>query len=117
MSRIHTPLCTKRAWLRPPGRATAGLASFFLSASLLLVSAGCAKRSETAHDPSGGSASAAPRPLERSALTNQGSLIKLHSIPWRIDGKPILGTYLGGTDRMEDLKKNHPPGMNVIFGD
>jgi len=117
MSRIHTPLCTKRAWLRPPGRATAGLASFFLSASLLLVSAGCAKRSETAHDPSGGSASAAPRPLERSALTNQGSLIKLHSIPWRIDGKPILGTYLGGTDRMEDLKKIHAAGMNVIFGD
>lgn len=115
-----SPTCTQRTKRRPAGRATAGLALFFLSASLLPINAGdigCANRCKTTHDPSSGLPSAAARPAENAAANGQGSLMKLHSIPWLIDGKPILGTYLAGTDRMADLQKIQAAGMNLIFGD
>jgi len=120
LNRRCTPTCVKRTWLRHPGRATANSALFFLSASLFLISVsgtGCAKRSQTAHNASVGSPSAAARPAEHGAVDNQGSIMKLHSLPWLIDGKPILGTYLAGTDRMADLKKIQAVGMNLILGD
>jgi hypothetical protein len=43
--------------------------------------------------------------------------MNLHEIRWQVDGKPILGTYTGGTDKLKDLRLIHEAGMNTVLGD
>ena len=45
------------------------------------------------------------------------SLVKLHPLPWQVNGQPLLGTYASGTDKLEELKKIHAVGMNLVLGD
>jgi hypothetical protein len=45
------------------------------------------------------------------------TLIKLHATPWTIDGKPVLGTYAAGKDKLQDLRLLKDAGMNTILGD
>lgn len=44
----------------------------------------------------------------------EGEVMRLHPIPWKIDGKPPLGTY--GAERLEDLERVREIGMNLVLG-
>jgi len=41
--------------------------------------------------------------------------MKLHETRWMVDGKPILGTYTGGADRLGDLRLVREAGMNLVI--
>ena len=45
-----------------------------------------------------------------------GELMPLHETRWSIDGKPILGTYTFGADKLDDLRLVHDAEMNVVIG-
>jgi hypothetical protein len=42
-------------------------------------------------------------------------MMKLHETRWNVDGKPILGTYTAGSDKLEDLRHIRDVGMNVVL--
>ncbi len=41
--------------------------------------------------------------------------MELHETRWMIDGSPVLGTYAGGADKLEDLRHIRDVGMNVVL--
>jgi hypothetical protein len=45
-----------------------------------------------------------------------GNTMKLHETRWKVDGKPILGTYAAGPDKLDDLRRIGEVGMNVVLG-
>jgi len=51
-----------------------------------------------------------------SSTAGRSHMMRLHETRWNVDGKPILGTYTAGPDRMEDLRNIRDVGMNVVLG-
>ncbi|UCH35868.1 MAG: hypothetical protein JSV65_05810 [Armatimonadota bacterium] len=41
--------------------------------------------------------------------------MRLHETRWKVDGRPVLGTYAGGPDKLEDLRHIRDAGMNVVL--
>lgn len=50
-----------------------------------------------------------------TARAGNGARMKLHETPWSVAGMPILGTYMGGGNVMDDLRQIQDVGMNVII--
>lgn len=57
---------------------------------------------------------AKPAPARRPPRGAQ-RVTRLQQTRWTIGGKPILGTYLAGADRMADLRAVAEAGMNVVL--
>ena len=45
----------------------------------------------------------------------RANTMKLHETRWNVNGKPVLGTYAGGADKLEDLRSIRDVGMNVVL--
>ncbi len=56
----------------------------------------------------------AARAGEQTTPPAAGDVMKLHPLPWTIDGEPVLGTY--GAERVEDLQRVSDVGMNLVLG-